>query len=279
MNRVTAELEFDPITDLDAIVNYTRSTAQRSGYFGEAALRGAQGVESDPRNVTIHDARRLWGLGLDRSGFELLRHHGTLGNWQAFSDARLVREIDYPEVARALQTRCHARKVLIIDHRLRAGTMTWEGAPRRFEAVRRVQPAMTFRLAAQQVIRHLNVEEAALRLQRRFAILQVLRPIGGRAADVPFALCDARTIKAEDLFASAPNCSGWPDEPLQIGFHSQHRWYWYPQHAPNEAAIVKIFDSAAPPRAAASTYSAFDNPSGAGTALEASIELRALVFW
>jgi hypothetical protein len=162
MNAATAELELDSVTDIDATLNYR--------------LPNAHAFEIDARTVTIHDARRVYGLGFDRSGFELLRHHGTLGNWQAFSDAALVRDVDYPEMGQAIRARLQASKVLVIDHRLRAGGPAWEEGPRRFEPVRLVHSTPTFRSAAQQVLRHLDGPEAAQRLQRRFAVIHVWRP-------------------------------------------------------------------------------------------------------
>jgi hypothetical protein len=233
----------------------------------------------DAHIVTVHDARRAYGLGFDRSGFELLRHHGTLGNWQAFSDATLVREVDYPEVGRAIQVRLRASKVLVIDHRLRAAGPTWEAAPRRFEPVRRVQPVPTFRFAAQQVLRHLDGAEAAKRLQQRFALVHVWRPIAGRAKRVPLALCDARTIKGEELLAGGSAHLGRPDQSLAIGFSFRHRWYWFPDHSPQEATLVKVFDSSIYGQAVASTYTAFDYVGSQEDAAKGSIESRTLVFW
>jgi hypothetical protein len=279
MNAITAEAELDPITDIEATVNYIRLASVDPQGIAWQGHNVVYGSEIDARMVTIHDARRTFGLGLHRSGFELLRHHGTLGNWQAYSDAGLVREIDYPEVAGALRRCLHAEKVLVVDHKLRTGSLAWEQGPRRFEPVRRVNAAPTSRLAAQQVQRHLDQSEASHRLQRRFAMVRVYRPIGGAAVRLPLAVCDARTIRTDDLFATRPECLGWPDEPRALAFSHSHRWYWYPRHSPQEAILIKVFDSATHTRQLNAAYTAFDNPQHANGTAAGSIEAVALVFW
>jgi hypothetical protein len=92
-------------------------------------------------------------------------------------------------------------------------------------------------------------------------------------------LCDARTIKSGDLVAGETACSGWPEEPLGLGFSPTHRWYWFPQQSPQEATLVKVFDSVTQSRPVISTYTAFDNPGIVGDTAKGMIELRALVFW
>ena len=281
MSAVIAELELDPVTDVEAVVNYTRSTGLRPVNYAYQPPPGTPGNsgEIDARTVTLRDARRTFGLGLDRSGFELIRHRSTLGDWQAFRDAELVKAIDYPEIVDVIRTRTGASKVLIFDHTLRDSSAGSGQRPLR-EPVRRVHADQTFRSAAHRVMRHLPAEEALQRLQRRFAIINLWRPIGGRVLQAPLALCDARTIRAEDLIPSDLIYPDWTGETYAFAFSPRHRWYWFPRQAPHEATLLKIFDSAVNGRASLTAHTAFGDPTSvSGTPARRSIELRALVFW
>jgi hypothetical protein len=222
----------------------------------------------DARTVTIYDARRTFGLGLDRSGFELIRHRSTLGDWSAFSDDALVQAVEYPEVAAALKARTRAKKVSIFDHTLRESS-AGSGSAASDEPLLRVLDDHTAASTRDRIIRHLSAEEAAGRLQRRFAIINFWRPIGGRVLQAPLALCDARTIRPEDL-----------RETYAFAYSPRHRWYWYPQQSPAEATLLKVYDSAIDGRARITAHTAFDDPTGpVGVPPRRSIELRALVFW
>jgi hypothetical protein len=193
--------------------------------------------------VTIYAGRRTTGLGLDRSGFELIAHKSSLGDWESFSDAEIVKAVDYPEVTVALKRRTGASKVVIFDHTLRDSTAPPGRAALR-EPVRRVHDDQTFRSAPDRVHKHLPPKEAAWRLQRRFAVINFWRSIGGRVQRALLAVCDARTIKPDDLIPSDLVYPDWTGETYAFAFSPLHRWYWYPQQSPREATLLKIYDSA-----------------------------------
>jgi hypothetical protein len=283
MSTVLKELENSLLTDVEAIVNYTRRSATRPVNYTYDPPEGVprSSGDLDARTVTVYDARRTFGLGLDRSGFELIAHDSSLGDWHAFSDPDIVKSVDYPEAAAALRRRTGASKVVIFDHTLRDSTAL-PGRPALREPVRRVHDDQTFRSAPDRVHKHLPAAEAAWRLQRRFAIINFWRPVGGRVQRAPLAVCDARTIKTDDLIPSDLVYPDWTGETYAFGFSPRHRWYWYPQQSPHEATLLKIFDSATDGRARLSAHTAFDLPESASTAAappRRSIELRALVFW
>jgi hypothetical protein len=283
MNTALKELEDELLTDVEATLNYTRRSDQRPVNYTYDPPEGIprSSGEIDARAVTIFDARRRFGLGLDRSGFELVVHHSSLGDWEAFRDDDIVRAIDYPEVGAALRARTGASKVLIFDHTLReSGALPGRAALR--EPVRRVHDDQTLRSAPDRVRKHLSAEEAAWRLQRRYAIVNFWRPIGGRVQQAPLAVCDARTIAPEDLIPSDLVYPDWTGETYAFAFNSQHRWYWYPRQSPQEATLLKIFDSATDGKATLTAHTAFDLPASfdsASAPARRSIEVRALIFW
>jgi hypothetical protein len=129
-------------------------------------------------------------------------------------------------------------------------------------------------------MRHLAPDEAAWRLQRRFAILNFWRPVGGPELQAPLAVCDARTIEPSDLISSDLIYPDWTGETYAFAFNPRHLWYWYPRQMPCEATLLKIYDSATDGRARLTAHTAFDAPAGAaGARPRRSIEVRSIAFW
>lgn len=281
MSAVFAGERIDVSTDVEAVLNYTRKTGVRPVNYTFDPPPGVPRYsgEVDARTVTIHDGRRLAGAGLDISGFELIRHRSTLVDWASFGNTEKVTAIDYPEVEAALKAHTGADKVVLFDHTLRDSTAEPGQAALR-EPVRRVHDDQTLRSAPDRVRKHLSPEEAARRLERRFAIINFWRPVGGVVLRAPLAVCDARTIAPEDLLPSDLVYPDWTGETYAVSSSSRHRWYWHPRQLPTEATLIKVYDSATDGRARLSAHTAFDDP---GTPVDApprrSIEIRALVFW
>jgi hypothetical protein len=281
MSAVIEESVIDPSTEVEAVLNYTRNSGVRPVNYTFDPPPGVprSSGEIDARTVRIHDARRIRGLSLDVSGFELISHRSTLASWGSFQDSERVKAIDYPEVAAALKTHTGADKVVIFDHTLRDSTAEPGRAELR-EPVRRVHDDQTLDSAPRRVARHLAPEEAAWRLQRRFAIINFWRPVGGRVLQTPLAVCDARTIDPTDLLPSDLVYPDWTGETYAVAFNPHHRWYWYPRQTPSEATLLKIFDSATDGRARLTAHTAFDDPtSEPNVPPRRSIEIRSIVFW
>lgn len=281
MNAVIDEALAEVSTDVEAVLNYTRNNGVRPVNYTFDPPPGVprSSGEIDARALTIRDARRTRGLALDVSGFDMIPHRGTLTDWSSLQDPDRVQAIDYPEVATALKAHTGAEKVLIFDHTLRDSTVKSGGAQLR-EPVRRVHDDQTLDSAPRRVMRHLAPDEAAWRLQRRFAILNFWRPVGGPVLQAPLAICDARTIEPSDLIPSDLVYPDWTGETYAFGFNPRHLWYWYPRQMPWEATLLKIYDSATDGRARLTAHTAFDEPIGAaGARPRRSIEVRSIVFW
>jgi hypothetical protein len=281
MSAVIEEAVIDQPTQVEAVLNYTRNTGVRPVNYTFDPPVGVprNSGEVDARIVTIRNARRVRGLTLDVSGFELVPHRSSLATWAAFRDSERVMGIDYPEVEAALKAHTRADKVVIFDHTLRDSTAQPGRAALR-EPVRRVHDDQTLDSAPRRVARHLAPDEAAWRLRRRFAIMNVWRPIDGPVLQAPLAVCDARSIDAADLLPSDLVYPDWTGETYGFAFNPQHRWYWFPRQTPTEATLLKIYDSATNGPARLSAHTAFDDPtSPSGAPPRRSIEVRAFVFW
>lgn len=230
------------------------------------------------RRVPVRNARPLAALGdlsLDRSGFERVVRPSALHD---FSDDAVIRESYYPEASAILREVTGAGRIVVFDHTLRDSEQGARGTPQLREPVRRVHNDQTFESGPRRVRDHLAPEEAERRLKGRFAIINLWRPLDP-VAQLPLALCDARTLADEDR---VPSSLVYRDKIGETyGFHHNpaQRWYYFPWLTPSEALLIKIYDSE-PTVARLTAHTAFDDPtSPADAPARRSIELRALVFW
>jgi len=233
----------------------------------------------EPRRVTIRDARPLAAAGelsLDKSGFERVAHRSALTD---FSDDAAIRSIYYSESEQALLKATGAEKVVVFDHTLRDSLNGSRATSSLREPVRRVHNDQTFFSGPRRVRDHLPADEAAQRLKHRFAIVNLWRPLDV-VEQLPLALCDARSIAASDLVPSDLVYKDKVGETFSFTHNPAHRWYYFPKLRPDEALLLKIYDSRNDGTARLTAHTAFEDPTTPEDAApRRSIELRALVFW
>lgn len=117
-------------------------------------------------------------------------------------------------------------------------------------------------------------------MKRRFAIVQVWRPIRHPVETFPLALCDAATLAAKDLVVSERRYPGRVGQTYAITYNPDHRWYWFPRMRRDEALVFKVYDSAKDGRARWTPHTAFDDPTSPPHARpRESIEIRTLAFF
>jgi hypothetical protein len=224
------------------------------------------------RSVAIHDGRPLVPqLSLDREGFELRHHETAMTN---FYDATEVRAVYYPEVEVLLKTATGAARVVAFEHDVRCDPNRGVGEVR--GPVRVVHDDYTERSAPERV-RLYQPDQADALLSHRYAVINVWRAIKGPVRNTPLAVCDARSMKPADL---RPNVEGVKHEVYLFKFSPNHRWFYFPEMRPDEALLLKCFDSVRDGRARFTAHSAFDDPSTPPDAPpRESIEVRALAFF
>ena len=262
-----------------ATLNYLKPTAdgRRPRRYVEDPPPGEPKttIENEPHEVRIESVRgREAAFTLDRNGFALLHAPSRAGDLRDDATARgAYRE----EVEALLRGRLGASRVVMFDHTIRGPARP--GAPLR-EPVKRVHNDYTWESAPQRV-RDLLPGEADRLLRHRFAIVNLWRPIGAPAVESPLALCDAATMdEGRDLVV---NELVYPDrvgQTFSVRWNPAHRWHYVPAMRPEEALLIKGYDSATDGRARLSAHGAFDDPeTPPGTPPRESIEVRALVFW
>ena len=236
----------------------------------------ARSGELDPRPVAIENGRRL-ATALDREGFELRRAPSAVAD---FYDAEEVKRVYYPEIERLLKAATGAREIVVFDHTLRNTAPEQQSGRRVRGPAVRVHNDYTEDSAPQRVRDLLPKAEAEARLARRYAEINVWRPIKGPVKTAPLALCDAQSLDPGDLVRTELRYPDRTGEIYTVTWNPRHRWLYFPEMRAEEVLLIKCFDSARDGRARLSVHTAFDDPATRpADPPRESIELRAFAFF
>src|ERR1700681_1270513 len=230
------------------------------------------GGTPDPRPVSIRNGRLHAGdFALDRNGFRFVRHDTRVGD---FFDEEELRRVFYQEVEALVKAESGASRVLVFDHTLRTADDELREARKIREVVRRVHNDYT-EWSGPQRVRDLLPDEAEDLLRRRFAIIQVWRPIRQPVETYPLAICDARSLSPQDLVVSERRYPDRVGQTYAIAHNPGHLWYWFPRMRRNEALVFKVYDSLLDGRARWTAHTAFEDPTSPPHATpRESIEIR-----
>jgi hypothetical protein len=264
---------------IEATLNYIANTGEK--IFTQTGGPGSTDVRSggtqDAHPVAIRNGRlEAEDFALDRQGFRFIRHDTRI---ESFFDEEEIRRVYYPEMEALVKAETGASRVVVFDHTLRTADQALREARKIREVVPRVHNDYT-EWSGPQRVRDILPEEAEQLLRSRFAIVQVWRPIRHPVETFPLALCDARTISADDLVIAEriyPNRVG---QTYAITYNPAHAWYWFPHMRREEAIVFKVFDSATDGRARFTAHTAFEDPTAPPNARpRESIEIRTLAFF
>jgi hypothetical protein len=271
--------KIEALSFVTAELNYLTPTKDRPRTFTFEPPPGEpqSNVVPEPHAVPIYDARSVVdSISLDREGFALVRQHSAVRDF--YNDDE-VKSTYYPEAERLIKEATGADRVFVFDHTVRkrvVGAADRSGGLR--QPVGRVHVDHTAQSGPQRV-RDLIPDEADALLKGRVQIINLWRPIRGPLQDAPLAVCDARTVKFDELVGSDlvyPNRVG---ETYSVKYSPEHRWFYVPEMTADEILLLKCFDSKTDGRARFAPHTAFVDPTTpANAAPRESIELRTLVF-
>src|ERR1700676_4712267 len=271
----TAELDVAPDT-IEATLNYIVDDGNK--VFTIVASPGGSDTRSggtpDPRRVVIHNGRpHTDDFALERNGFRFVRHDTKVAD---FFDEAEIKRVYYPEMEALIKAESGAKRVVVFDHTLRTADDELRESKKIREVVRRVHNDYT-EWSAPQRVRDIVPDEADDLLSRRFAIIQVWRPIRHPVETFPLAICDAASLAFDDMVIAERRYPNRVGQTYAITYSPAHRWYWFPRMQRNEALVFKVFDSAKDRRARWSAHTAFEDPTSPPNARpRESIEIRTL---
>ncbi len=235
------------------------------------------GGKPDPHQIVLRNGRPYADrLALERDGFRFVHHDTKVAD---FFDEGEVRRVYYPEMEALVKAESGASRVVVFDHTLRTADDELREAAKIREVVRRVHNDYT-EWSAPQRVRNLLPDEADELLQRRFAIVQVWRPIRHPVESWPLAIADAQSLAPADMVVTERRYPDRIGQTSAITYNPAHRWYWFPHMRPDEALVFKVYDSLKDGRARFTAHTAFEDPTTPPHARpRESIEIRTLAFF
>ena len=235
-------------------------------------------IKGEPHEVRIENLRiAAPRANLDVEGFQLVRHETAVAD---FWDEAQTMALGHPETAELVKAATGARRVVVFDHTLRRRL---DGVADRTPGIAR-QPAARVHvdqtvLSGPQRVQQVMGAQAEGLLKRRAAIINVWRPIHHVARDWPLAFADARSVAPDDLIAQDLIFPHRKGEIYGVGYNANQRWLFAPDLGPNEAVLIKCWDSD-PDVARFTPHTGFDDPTTpAGTPPRESIEFRTIAFF
>ena len=264
---------------IQGVVNYLKRDTEAPASYGGMSQKEADRKRRgnyESHTVTIHNARLLAELSLEREGFVLVRHDTRMKD---FYDQDEVRTVYYKETEELVKKTSGAKRVVVFDHTLRSGDEATREAKQVGGPVRGAHNDYTDWSGPQRV-RDILPDEAEELLKGRFGVIQTWRPINRPVVRDPLAICDAGSTGME---GAIPTARIYPDrrgETLHYTFNPRHYWYYFPHMERHEAVVFKTFESEKDGRARWTLHCAFDDPDTPSDAPpRESIEMRTLAFF
>ena len=267
-DTMTATLRFLAPSDTPPVYR-----ASEGGVDAELVLEG----EYEDHDVKIENGRLgASNLTLDREGFAFQLHASEVAD---FYDDAAIAETYTAEVEALVRQATGANRTLCFDHTRRADSRQLRGEHTSREPSSIVHNDYTDKSGPQRVL-DLMKDEAGELLARRFAIVNVWRPIRHPAETSILALCDAASARTQDLIPAPRIARNRIGELMLAHYHTDQRWVAFPAMDPGEALLLKTFDSATDGRSRFAIHTAFDNPTPSASAKpRESIESRVFAFF
>jgi len=233
-----------------------------------------------PVPVIIGNGRgKLEPPTLEREGFVLRDAPSVV---REFAERETIMRLYYPEMEELARSATGARRAIVFDHVLRRrapGTLAPFGARQGHRPSAAVRVHCDFTPASARRRLALETEALGNGHVERFAIINLWRSTRLPVLDAPLAVCDARTVRPEDLVAADIVYPDRTGEIYQVRHNPEHAWTYFDAMQFDEVLLFKQYDSASGV-ARCTPHAAFAHPgTPAGTPPRESIEIRCLLIF
>ncbi len=260
-------------------LNYTSSKDGESEWYIHNPEPGIaeQTPQLEPHSVRIFSARSKGDeFTIDTAGFQLTQHKSGVADFHSEEE---VRAVYYPEMEKLVKRLTGASRVLIFDHNLRSTEFADESKVLRKPSAS-VHGDYTVTSAPRRVRQLLPADQAEDLLKKRYAFINVWKPVGHPVETNPLVLCDARSVIAKDFVRTALRYTDRTGEIYTFQYNPNHRWFYFPWMQPDEALLIKCFDSKTDGRARFVPHTSFEDPASPPDARpRVSIEVRTIAFF
>lgn len=213
----------------------------------------------------------------DTHGFVFVDHRTQVAD---FTDERERTRVYDPEVQALIKKHTGATDVHVFDHTIRVSDEEVQKAVNARPTVKSVHNDYTESSAPRRLREIVGDAEAERRMRKRWAIVQVWRPIRGPVLIDPLGICDGRSIPQQGFIRVERRYKYRTGEVYHIAHHPAHEWYYFPRMTRDEALVFKVFDSDERKPSRFTAHSAFDDPETPPDAPpRESIETRTFAFF
>ena len=228
--------------------------------------------------MTVRNGRPLRDtFDFDTHGFVFVEHHTQVRD---FTDEAERKRVYDPEVQALIRKHSGASDVVVFDHTIRVSDEAQQQATNARPTVKGVHNDYTEASAPRRLREIVGDAEAERCFKKRWAIIQVWRPIRGKVLIDPLGICDGRTIPPQGFILVERRYRDRTGEVYHIAYNPAHEWFYFPQMERNEALVFKVFDSDAGKPSRFTAHSAFDDPgTPPGAPPRESIETRTFAFF
>jgi hypothetical protein len=267
-------------TRVEGRVNYIGEMTERPRYYANDHSRDV--LSLDARTIQIEDVRRdSQRPSLQREGFCLVGHRTAVRD---FRDPAEIMRIHSPEIQELLLQQTGADKVVVTA----PGVLRFSESSPDSGRFNNSQPARFIHIdvsdATAKAFAERSRPDVPGRPVRRAVHFNVWRVLSEPPQDVPLAMCDARSLSAQDLVTAdavfdVPDRPEWSFEGLLVRHNAAHRWCYFSNMTRDEAIIFTTNDSE-PGQPHHVPHTAFNDPTcPSGAQPRASVEMRAIAYW
>jgi hypothetical protein len=232
----------------------------------------------EQREMVVRNGRPVRDtFKLDTHGFVFTDHATQVRDFT--DEAERARVYD-PEVQTLIRKHSGASHVVVFDHTIRIADEAMQKASGARPTVHGVHNDYTETSAPRRLREIVGNAEAERRFRKRWAIIQVWRPIRGKVLMEPLGICDGRTIPQKGFILVERRYKDRTGEVYHIAYNPAHEWYYFPRMERNESLVFKVFDSDTTKPSRFTAHSAFDDPgTPPGAPPRESIETRTFAFF
>lgn len=233
--------------------------------------------EREFRPMTVRNARLLSNkFTLDREGFAFVDHHSAVHDF--YDDAQLKAVYD-AEAEALVRLHTGASRALVFDHTRRSSSQNVREAHNARDPANAAHTDYTDWSARNRVTAVMESEAEAL-LAKRFAIVNVWRSTAGIIEEWPLGLCAWDSVDDAHLHTVERRAYNRVGQTRHASFDPANKWFYFPQMSPDEAILIKNYDTALDGRARYALHTSFDDPSAPENAApRESLETRVLAFF
>jgi len=233
--------------------------------------------EREFRPMPVRNARGLPNtFKLDKEGFAFVIHRSGVTD---FYDDDQLKSVYDAEAEAMVRAHIGADRALVFDHTRRSSSQNVREAQNARDPANAAHTDYTDWSAQNRVTAVMGDEAEAL-LAKRFAIVNVWRSIAGTIEEWPLGLCTWDSVNDSHLHTVERRAYNRVGQTRHASFDPGNDWYYFPQMTPDEAILIKNYDTVTDGRARYALHTSFDDPTAPeGAAPRESLETRVLAFF